>query len=574
MSVEEAIRKYYPNASIEPVTSNGQVVGYYAKQSGIQVYVPASVANNSNVNMVSYLPGSGGAGNDAKMLRERIASNPPNYIISISQECFDKNHCLEAGYNIASAANGKVTNNVTVCFSASGFVGLQRTEEFLEKHPEVKSTIISSEPYNQSQFKAQNASALKESQTPIIFAAPDSGFHINMMDYIKSFKENGLNTYLLETDYASGAHIATNKDVLTSGMLEYVLGLQDSFDTTRAGGYDFIKYDTTTGKFVNADYGEIAGQNVFAIPNLSDINASDGFTIETKASPVNEKYASLKSIESLGDASLVEFSSDYGIVRDQMNNIRSMIKSSSFLGGVSNLGFRSSGGIPGCITAYINAYYDIVGSLLNSISMETESVVSYAEAIVKMDKELSEEVNKGKTGTIIAKENSGKYIAIGLEEPKEETPKEEKPAETPPGGTTNPPGGSTNPPGGSTNPPGGSTVPVVPVTPTEPTQQENPCYNENIQPNYIYRMGDFDLCIYTDSNDKLIGVKFRFTCDNADAATKKLAELKQTYTGANFVREILAKDKYVDVILTDEAFKEKTKEEIATTYRLGGLANG
>ena len=579
MRVEESLRQQYPNAKIETVSSNGQVVGYFAKSTGISMYVPTSVANNSNVNMVSYLPGSGGAGNDAAKLREQIANNPPNYIISISSECYDKYNCIESGYNVASAANGKVTNNVTVCFSASGFMGLQRTEEFLEKHPEVKSTVVSSEPYNQTKFKVQNATALKKSQTPIVFAAPDSGFHINMMDYIKNFKENGLNTYLLETDYTSGAHIATNRDVLTSGMLEYVLGLKDSFDTTRAGGYDFIKYDTATGKFVNADYKEIAGQEVIKIPNLSDINASDSFTIETKTSPVNEKYASLKSIDSIGDASLVEFSSDYGLVRDHMNNIRSLIKSSSFLGGVSNFGFRSSSGIPGCITKYINAYYDIVGSLLNSISMETESVVSYAEAIVKMDKELAEDINKGKSGTITEKDNSSKYIAIGLEEekeeekPKEETPKEETPKEeNPPAGTTPPEQeGTPQPVYGApfAQPMYGAPIP----TPEEETPQ-NPCYDETIPPNYIYRYGDFDLYIYTDANNKVIGAKYRYTFDNAEASAKKLAELQQQYKSYSFVKEVIAKDKYIDVIFTDEAIKGKTKDDLAQTIQGGGPTNG
>ena len=283
--------------------------------------------------MVSYIPGSGGSYNDAAMLREMITENPPNYVISIAKTCSDYNHCLEVGYNVAEGAGFHITDNVTVCFSASGFSGIGRTEEFLQNHPNVHTTIVSSEPYGS--YQIENANLLRENQTPIIFVAPDSGFHISMMDTIKNYKNNGMNAYLMETDYTANAHIMTNRDVLTNGMLEYLLGYSDSFDQTRAGGYEIFCYNSETGQFENASMSDMVNSNVhkISIPNLNQVNLVDDFQIVSCNSPVCEKYASLKNLSnvSISAGSSRTISSSFSYVANNMNQIRAQIKKSSFL---------------------------------------------------------------------------------------------------------------------------------------------------------------------------------------------------------------------------------------------------
>ena len=128
MNIEEYIRKNFNANKVQPITQNGQVVGYYAQNSSTrnEIYIPANIVNNQNVGMVSYIPGSGGSGNDARVLRETIQNNPPNYIISIAAECGDRNNCIQTGLQMAQGLNANVNRNATVCFSASGFVGLNR----------------------------------------------------------------------------------------------------------------------------------------------------------------------------------------------------------------------------------------------------------------------------------------------------------------------------------------------------------------------------------------------------------------------------------------------------------------
>ena len=73
-----------------------------------------------------------------------------------------------------------------------------------------------------------------------------------------------------------------------------------------------------------------------------------------------------------------------------MNNIRQQVKSSNYLSGYGKQTFRSSEGIPGCIGKYIDAYFSLVNDLLNDLSLQTESVLSYAQAMIDMDKHLAE----------------------------------------------------------------------------------------------------------------------------------------------------------------------------------------
>ncbi len=511
MSIEEYIKQQYPNASsVEAITVDGVVKGYFA--TGIngydQLYIPTSALNNSNVGMVSYIPGAGGSGNDAAALRDRIHSgNPPDYIITIASSCGDKQNCMNTGYQAAQALNANVTNNVTVCFSASGYIGLEHTEEFLRSHPDVSSTVISCEPYpygssNVYNCDADHISAMVQNGTKVIFVAPKN-FHINMQDEISHLNQNGLDAYWLQTNYSGthgDTHVATSRDILSSGILDYILGYSDDFNHEPGGknyspGYDLIGYDEKTGQYVRISYEELiqSGVGVVRIPDISKLKAVDNFEIKTKESPVPSKYAGLKNLTTdakIESKSGRKISSDYEFVSTSMNKLKSQIKNSSFLTGLTNLGFRSSSGIPGCIAGYINTYFDIVGSLMNSLSMEADAIISYGQAYVDMEDDMKKGVDK--IGTIEETDNSSKYIPIGLPE---ETEEPEKPGNTNPNpstpnggnsGSGTPSGGGSSsgtpsgggsssgtPSGGGSSSPGQST-PTTPTTPTTTTTATTP----------------------------------------------------------------------------------------------------
>jgi hypothetical protein len=387
--------------------------------------------------MLSYIPGAGGSGNNAVSLRSRITSNPPDHIVSIAGSCGDKNNCIGTGYNMAKGLNMNVTKSVTVCYSASGYVGINHTANFLKNHPEISSAVISCEPYpygSSAVYKgtAEQMNAMKQSGTKLIFVTPKA-FHIDMRDEISSLSQRGLEAYWLQTHYTtSGNHYAVNWDVLNSGMIDYILGERDDFNKNPnknyKTNYKLIGYDEKTGKLVYADYDQLVedGIGVLAIPDPKQIMNSDTSKAKIKTSPAQKKYESLKD---LADKTITSkdgspISSEYSYVSDTMNNLKHLVKNTSFLGGLQNVKCNDSSGIPGCIMGYINSFFDIVGCLLNDLAMEADAIISYGQAMVDMDLDLKNGAES--LGQIVEESNSSKYIAIGGLEAFTEPDEEEK----------------------------------------------------------------------------------------------------------------------------------------------------
>ena len=548
MNVGEYLRDNFPGGvkSYQEITSNGEVKGYYVRgNNGDEMYLPANVSGN--VGMLSYIPGSGGSGNDAAKIRDRIQNNPPEYPITIAASCSDHQNCIEVGYSLAQGANMNVTNNVTVCFSASGYLGINKTESFEDNHPDVTSTVISCEPYNTKAYSysdENNRNGLINSNSQVIFVAPKSGFHLNMQEEIRKMTDSGINAYFLGTSYKNApgsVHVMTNADVLTSGMVDYLLGYSDSFNSEPGNGkytpnYQLVQYNKMTGEYEAMDYDDLASTiKAIRIPNIEALKQVDPFNITTKISPVHNKYSSLGNItrKSLSQTTM---QTNYNYACDEMNNIRDLIKSSSFVNSFSNQTFRSGDGIPGCIGAYLNAYYDIVGSLLNSLSLEADSVTSYTDAVVQFDADIANSITGGQ---IIQNSELEGYIPIGLEEEKKE---EEK---TPPAsGTTNHPT---------------YTTPVDPVTTKDPE--------------YIYDFDGYQALVYMDGKN-VEKISYRYDYSTEVEAAKHVEEIKEKYKETEYIKEIVQTGQYVEAVFKEEAYKDKTVAEIVEEYFKGGKLHG
>ena len=536
MSMLDTLQRSYPGgvkSYKEIYDSNGTLAGYYCRSNNAdEIYIPATTGN---VGMVSYIPGAGGSGNDAQMLRELINSgSPPDYVITIAASCSDHNNCMENGLMMAQAADLNVTDNVTVCFSASGFLGVDRTNSFAVNHPEIASTVISCEPYNTSYLKMDRIKGLVEGNVPVVFVAPDSGFHINMLNKIEELKKYGINAYLMETDYRSNAHIMTNRDILTNGILEYILGERDDFDATRAGGYDFLTYDPETGKVVYANYEDLANTKVGAvrIPNIDKIKSVDSFNITEEISPVSTKYANLGNMKDLKLASKsgTVLASNYTYANTSIDNIRSYIKNTA--SNFNNFTFRSGSGIPGCIAGYLNKYFDYINSLLSSLSAETESVMSYAQAVVDYDEELKQGLNTGQ----IVRTGDIDYIKPGL-------PDKNKKDKNKQGGY-----------------PGGGGV----------AGGESP---SSTQPEYVYDFDGYTGKIIMDG-DKIKEIKFEYTYKNKAEATANLDSIKEKYSRAKYIETIKVVGNCIDVVFKEETYKDLTYKQAAEKFFKGGKLRG
>ena len=573
MNVGEYLKSNFPGGvqSYKEVTSNGQIKGYYVRgNNGDEMYLPANTSGNTG--MLSYIPGSGGSGNDAAKIREQINNNPPDYPITIAASCSDKNNCIETGYQLAQGANMNVTNNVTVCFSASGYLGITRTESFEDRHPDVVSTVISCEPYNTGAYKytdPNNTDGLSNSNSQILFVGPSTGFHVNLENEIKNMTNAGLNAYFLETAYTGNSgsvHIRTNADILTNGIIEYLLGYTDDFNRNPGEGsyspnYKLVKFNETTGSYEEMSYEELAATvKAIKIPDIEKLTSVDSFKIETKVSPVHNKYETLKSLNRKEVTGSV-MKTNYVYANDKMNNLRDLIQATSFINNFNNQTFRSSEGIPGCIAGYLNAYYDIVGSLLNSLSLETDSVLSYTQAVVDLDNDLAASLTPGE---IVQNSNVDGMIAIGLENTEDNKTQQENSTNN----NNNQVPSYQNPSSSNGGNNGGGTPSYTPTVPL-PTVEEQ----QEPTPDYVYDFDGYQGLIYMEEG-KISEIKFRYTYNSIEEAQKELETIKEVYKEKEFIKEVLQDGFYIDAIFHEDYYKEKTYEEIVKEYFEGGELHG
>ena len=115
---------------------------YYAQDShGNELFINP---NDTNVNLVTLYPGSGGSTNDARAVRSLMRSDtPPSYSCVISRSSSDPYHVLDTATDILNQNGYTIESLATTGFSRSGGMVIERTADYLRRHPElVGSTSI------------------------------------------------------------------------------------------------------------------------------------------------------------------------------------------------------------------------------------------------------------------------------------------------------------------------------------------------------------------------------------------------------------------------------------------------
>ena len=154
------------------VLENGM---YYAKdKNGNEIYIDP---NCKDVNLVTLYPGSGGSTNDARAVRKLMnSSTPPNYSVIISHAASDPTHVLDTATDILNNNGYTISSLATTGFSASGGTVIQRTAEYLAKHPELAnstSIIVNDGYYVTQRINGTNLQVLIDNNVPITFIAPE-----------------------------------------------------------------------------------------------------------------------------------------------------------------------------------------------------------------------------------------------------------------------------------------------------------------------------------------------------------------------------------------------------------------
>ena len=373
------------NYSSVKLLDNG--VYYAVDKNGVELFIPSNVDSSSE--LLACFPGRGGSRSDSEQLRKIMSGdNPPSYVAVLSPTLTDKYNILDRATTAMEDNNVSVSGVVVTTFSASGGTGFRSLETYLENHTELASSssmiIVDGCNFNNEIFTS-DMHMLKDNNVPIYHVGGGTGTDSKLLNA-------GFNSYLIGVNRYQGDHLKLYNDMFINGMPGYVLGKNDltNFGSGRlVPDYILRKFNTETNK-----YDETTNLDSMILRSLFSNNTTpitENFKIlEVEPASVS-KYQDLRNLDALSVVNLSfipnsKISSDLNYVTRVMSLIRSNIASSSFLS-AKTLSFRSSTGIPGCISAYLNAYYDIMGQLMTSLAKETEAVISAGQAIADMDKD-------------------------------------------------------------------------------------------------------------------------------------------------------------------------------------------
>ena len=353
-------------AKIEVLDNGGIWVSNWKAEGAFenQLYIPPNLDSN-NVSMISYLPGSGGFTYDAQPLRNKILSEtPPNCIITLAQGCTDRGNTMEAAATICADNGLQITNLTVQSFSASGGVGFQQLEKFLEENPNVNATMIVADGYNMESTSGYfyNIDTLAEKGVPIILVNPHN---TRLNSSVKNLTDKGLNIYVIESD--RGGHTDINKDIINNGLLEYSLGIADEFGGPNNNldkcNYILLKYDPE-----NPDCNQHGYVLLDSFDPIRQENEAYGYTLERlNHNPFDDG--------SVG-------SDMYGVVTS-LNAIRQSMGGTD----VSTPTYTSTSTIPGNLMNAESSLIGISNDLNGTIYKETQVISSIAQVFYDMDRE-------------------------------------------------------------------------------------------------------------------------------------------------------------------------------------------
>ena len=404
MSIEDYLYRNFNN--VERL-SNGGFYAYNNGANGNRLYIPPN--HSGSVDLLSYLPGSSGADADAQKFVEQIhSSTPPEYAISISGNFKDEGFSMETSYQALTNSGIDVNNVIEMTFSASGKRGFARLDDFLAKHPDVNCALVKVQGVTPETTNFQN---LIDNNTPVIVInATDA--HYVFTDEARRFTNGGINYFWLQSDSIS--HKTHNSDLISNHFIDYLFGYTDSFGnfaegSNRGANYRLVRYDNGLNGVVYANYDDIIiGEgNPNVIPNLSRLKMFDSFDVKEVPFNKTDDMEILSNLKRLSFSSQnTAVTSKYSYVEKSVNDFRDLAKNSNYLDNLKVGVFRSGSDIPGCISDYISNYFEGVSELLEKISMESESILSYAQAIIDMDADLASGVEDLGTITEFAFDSS------------------------------------------------------------------------------------------------------------------------------------------------------------------------
>lgn len=451
MAVYDTLVNAYGSGNVSRSNYNGNDV-CVINLGGAQAVVPNNLQSQTYV--VSYTPGIGDTSTNRSLVQQYFSNNGMNNaILVIDNSCNSSRNNTELAYDLAKFLGSEPVGAITSGFSYTGSSSINEAAQFNRNHPDIPTVCLSidgttSKPHlyyegspgdayggvNPTGTNKNFSIVLVDGQFSHASQAAkytNSGINaVNLSFTTENYTDNGLNCHdgaSIDAMQFIIPYILGNADAITSKKNYYLIdGNGNSADMS-------LLRDAIGGVTVTTEV--VTLENEVQVPDESKDADNGKFTVTLSDSDIKSKYSKFSTIgdlklDGLKSTSSKYVASDLQYVCNTMNAIRASIKSNSTASSLKQLNLRSTSGIPGCLSGYINAYLDLAGSLYEKMVDQTEAVVSYAQCIVDMDKDLNNvfEVNNvnptlnaesgsvptgGNTGGGTPS-NAGTYAAIGL----------------------------------------------------------------------------------------------------------------------------------------------------------------
>ena len=495
--------------------------GVYIQQNGYSYYVPEDVSDATSAFI--YYPGSGGAGNDAAVLRQIINEGNPNQIIIIANTAYEKIDVASERYfnlieNIGNENGATISNIATMGFSAGGpntFNGLVNN---VMTHPDAgpqSAVFVDVVGFNVSD---EAISALKNNNSTLMFLEPMN----TVTDFEKRLAANGVNVILAWTGNGHNAHTTLNKEAFQNGIVD--LTSADIEELANNGIYTFVSYNPDTGKWEPI--------------SMEDVAASFAEGVATTNDP-------FRYYKKLGNLEELQCNNDF--IASKVNILRNAIKNTNFLTTMGTDSYSSTTNIPNGEAEIIQNYFSTCASLLNLLEKDTVKIVQIGNSIADINQNLKNEADN--LNNSVSYYSGGNYSGYSG-------------GYTSYGGVT---GGTVASIGSSILSTEDSLETKEKLEKIEKIKKDFIDYDElySDDEKYVYdKNGEYKIVIHYDE-DEILALEYYFDYKTEDAAKEAMEEIKKKFEG---VEDVVNKGQYVKVIFDEDVYKGLSLEGLKKMY--------
>lgn len=518
-----------------------------------KIVYPKDMQPGETLPIIALLPGDGGKSNfkDGFLNQDNlpraiyVVAGPHKYQTT-------ENNALITAENFCNSHNINVSQIGIESFSGSGSVGLMEAAYASQKYSNIPITLVETDGFMMGEdstinyLNNENANILRNNPNfTAICVTYNGGATLTGYNKIGGY---GINTYYLATTITDHSSIrgASEKNMV----LPYFMGLVDELGNAGYGGveagYKLYKYSMEMGCFDTNNRLDPEVARAIVDFTIDKLYYNDNYKITISNSEISEKYNDLFNINHISINSNGEVSSDFQFVVDEMNKLRDQIKQNESLKNLKMQNFRDPSGIPGIIGKYVNMYFDTIGTLLTNLSLQSESIISIAQAMVDMDNDLK---NKSEEITDNAYDK--------IQETVPEVPKEDNKNNT----YNNPYGNNIQ------EEPRNKAESTIPIS-TYPLNGSEELLKDG---SLVYSFEDGTRLFIKTEGDKVLDMRYKLPCSSENDLNSLYKSLCEKYKDSDIVDLIIPNNNNIEIVLNEKVFIDSTLEEIKNRFCTGGV---